>query len=175
MAAEIKGAHHPLNPFQRETCFKRKHARSKKESLVQAIRVLYVEDQGVFRKLIQKTGERFQWVLTLASTGQEGVALARDHEYDIILMDIILGEESHYDGYEAARRIKEIKPHHTIVSFSTSPMEERRAKGSIMDGHLEKNPSPCYLQIALSPFLFPSQKVDKKRRVDVAEKEETDT
>lgn len=169
MATEIKKSRYLLGTLQGTHLEKepvnKKHELSSEKEPLQGLRVLYVEDQAVLRKQMQKVEEIFHWVLTLAETGQEGFAFARKNEYDIILMDIILGVKSDYNGYETARKIKAIKPHLIIVSFSTSPMEARIQKGSEMDGHLEKDISVRYLQEALLPYFLPPQVEGKNEKL----------
>jgi len=170
VVTEVNISQHTLETQQKKPPFKKKHESSLEGEPLQEIRVLYVEDQDFFQKMMNAIGKKFHWALTVASTGQEGLACASEKEYDIILMDIVLGEKSEYNGYETARKIKEINPHHKIVSFSSSPIEERVEKGLEMDGHLEKNLSPKYLQEALLPYLLPLQFKEKKRKINPEKK-----
>ena len=117
-------------------------------------RVLYIEDSPSFHLSVKAACERtLGWDLTICATGQEGVETAKAHSFDIILMDIRLGSESEFDGYEAARKIKELKPGAIIVSFSSDKLEEKQIKGAHMDGHIDKNGASGYLLKALSPFI----------------------
>lgn len=124
-------------------------------------RVLYIEDSPSFHLSVRAACERtLGWDLTICATGQEGVATAKAHSFDIILMDIRLGSESEFDGYEAARQIKEVKPEAIIVSFSSESLKEKQIKGAHMNGHIDKNRASGYLLKALSPFI-------KQERVDM--------
>ena len=115
--------------------------------------VLYVEDTPMLQFLINEMSKPFNWILTIAQTGQEGVSLAKDHEYDLVLMDIELGEDSEYDGYEAARRIKKMKPHMIVASFSSNPIKQKEKKCPEIDGHLEQVVSNEQLKEAVTQFL----------------------
>ncbi len=67
-------------------------------------RVLYVEDNAANRMLMQHVVERHPGVqLLLASTGQEGLALARSERPDLVLLDLQLPDQ---DGYEVLRKLK---------------------------------------------------------------------
>jgi len=117
------------------------------------MRILYIEDNPIFHVQMKGLADFSHWDLTTAKTGQEGVALAHDHEYDIVLMDIDLGAESHFNGYEAAQRIKAIKPNLIIVSFSSSSLAGRAQLGPEMDGHFEKTISQPHLEEILKTKL----------------------
>lgn len=117
------------------------------------MRILYIEDNPMLHRQMKGLAGFSHWDLTTAKTGQEGVELAREHEYDIILMDIDLGAESHFDGYEAARMIKAIKPHLIIVSFSSGRLEGRAQLGPEMDGHYMKTISQPHLEEILKTKL----------------------
>jgi two-component system cell cycle response regulator DivK len=78
-----------------------------------------------------------------AVTGPEGLAMAKAHKPDLILMDIQLPE---IDGYEVTRRIKadpELKliPIFAVTSFALAGDEEKaRAVGCV--GYVTKPFSP---------------------------------
>ncbi len=65
--------------------------------------VLVVEDNPVNRKLARAMLERLGCRVTLAENGSEGVALAHQQPYDLIIMDCQMPV---LDGFEAARRIR---------------------------------------------------------------------
>ena len=117
-------------------------------------RVLYVEDSLIFRSLMKAVCKRINWQLTTVNTGQEGVDLALNYEFELVLMDIELGPDSELDGYETARKIKAVKPHLLIVSFSSIPQAERVRLGPEMDSHIEKNADGKYLLKTLEPLLL---------------------
>lgn len=117
-------------------------------------KLLLVEDSPSFHLPVRHACEKvLGWDLTICATGQDGVAAAKANNYHIILMDVNLGPESDFNGYEAARQIKEIKPEAIIVSFSSESLKEKEIKGAHMNGHIDKNGASNYLLIALSSYI----------------------
>jgi len=66
-------------------------------------RILIVEDHEDNRRILRDLLTSAGYELIEAATGSEGVAMAKAHRPDLILMDIQLPE---IDGYEATRQIK---------------------------------------------------------------------
>lgn len=68
--------------------------------------ILLVEDDSINAFVILKfLGETYQ--VTHASNGQEALDEAESKAYELILMDINLGDE-HFDGVEALKRIRKL-------------------------------------------------------------------
>ena len=72
------------------------------------MRILIAEDETIIRldvrTLLEKAGHE---VVAEARDGEEAVALAAEHDPDLIVMDVRM---PHLDGIEAARRISDRKP-----------------------------------------------------------------
>jgi two-component system, cell cycle response regulator DivK len=66
-------------------------------------RILIVEDHEDNRRMLRDLLTSAGYELVEAVTGTEGVAMAKTHSPNLILMDIQLPE---LDGYEVTRRIK---------------------------------------------------------------------
>ncbi|NKB15716.1 MAG: response regulator [Sphingomonadales bacterium] len=66
--------------------------------------VLIVEDNEMNRDMLRRRLERKGYVVVLAVDGPAGIAAAREHLPDVILMDVALGDSM--DGWEATRAIK---------------------------------------------------------------------
>ena len=67
------------------------------------MKILYVEDNEDNVYMLQRRLSRLSWEVLIASNGEEGVAMARNHMPDLILMDLSLPV---MDGWEATRQIK---------------------------------------------------------------------
>lgn len=66
-------------------------------------RILIVEDNELNRDMLSRRLTRKDHEILTACDGLEGVAAAREHVPDLILMDLSLPE---VDGWEATRRLK---------------------------------------------------------------------
>ena len=66
-------------------------------------RVLIVDDSATNRQMLGDCLEA-DYAVLLASSGEEGLELAREHQPDVILLDVMMPE---VDGYEVLRQLKE--------------------------------------------------------------------
>jgi two-component system, cell cycle response regulator DivK len=66
-------------------------------------KILLVEDNEMSRDMLSRRLERRGYQVIIAVDGQAGVALARSHAPDLILMDMSLPM---LDGWEATRELK---------------------------------------------------------------------
>jgi PAS domain S-box-containing protein len=70
-------------------------------------RVLLVEDEAILAMNLEQMLRRMEYdVLALAASGEDAVALAKEHQPDIVIMDIQLAGEM--DGCDAAKRIESL-------------------------------------------------------------------
>jgi two-component system cell cycle response regulator DivK len=109
-------------------------------------RILVVEDHEDNRRILRDLLKSADYEMLEAVTGPEGLAMAKAHKPDLILMDIQLPE---IDGYEVTRRIKadpelESIPVFAVTSFALAGDEEKaRAAGCV--GYITKPFSPRQL------------------------------
>lgn len=105
--------------------------------------VLLVEDNEdnlvVYRTILEHVGYR----VIEARDGEEGVAAARRHRPDIVLMDISIPK---IDGWEATQRLKADEDTRAIpiIALTAHALEEDRqkAKDAGCDGYLAKPVEP---------------------------------
>jgi two-component system, chemotaxis family, protein-glutamate methylesterase/glutaminase len=87
------------------------------------IRLLMVEDSPVSAALLAHIFESDPEVkvVGVVSTAQEALEFVRNHAPDVVSMDINLPD---MDGFEATRRIMEIRPMPVVVVTATVPKED---------------------------------------------------
>ncbi|NIR42845.1 MAG: response regulator [Gemmatimonadetes bacterium] len=66
-------------------------------------KILLVEDNEMNRDMLSRRLTRKGHEVTIAVDGQQGIDMARDGAYDLILMDMSLPE---VDGWEATRQLR---------------------------------------------------------------------
>ena len=86
-----------------------------------ANKVLVVDDEKLIVKGIKFSLEQDEMIVDCAYDGEEAVAFAKEKEYDIILLDLMLPK---MDGLEVCQHIRE---------FSDVPIIMITAKGDDMD------------------------------------------
>jgi CheY-like chemotaxis protein len=105
-----------------------------------AMRILLVEDNLVNQRLTIMQLQRLGYKADLAKDGEEAVELARQHPYDLILMDCHLPGE--LDGFGATRQIRATPggQEATIVAFTASILRDGKEKciSEGMDDYLGK-------------------------------------
>jgi two-component system, cell cycle response regulator DivK len=106
-------------------------------------RILVVEDTEDNRRIVRDLLSGAGYEILEAADGEAGVAMARTHKPDLILMDIQLPV---IDGYEATRRIKADPslvgiPILAVTSYALSG-DEAKTRAAGCDGYLAKPFSP---------------------------------
>lgn len=117
-------------------------------------RILIVEDTEDNRQIMRDLLSSAGYTLIEAQTGEEGVAMAKEHRPDLILMDIQLPV---IDGYEATRRIKgdpdlNAIPIIAVTSYALSG-DEAKTRAAGCDGYVAKPFSPRELLQKVRTFL----------------------
>ena len=105
--------------------------------------ILYVEDNELNRKIVRDLLRRTSYRLLEAPDGEAGIAMAREHGPDLILMDIQLPKVS---GIEAMRALRQAPataetPIIAITSFALSG-DHQKAKDAGASAYLAKPYSP---------------------------------
>ncbi len=90
------------------------------------MRVLVVEDHGRMAELIERGLHEEGYAVDVVGTGEEGVWMASENEYDAILLDVMLPGA---DGFEACRRIRETGRWAPILMLTARDAVEDRVRG----------------------------------------------
>ncbi len=77
-------------------------------------RVLLVDDSAIAQRFLETRLARWQLDIDRASTSQAAIALMAQHSYEVVFLDVELGEASELDGHTLCQRIK-----HTPALLST--------------------------------------------------------
>lgn len=114
------------------------------------IRVVIADDHAVVRTGLSQLVETFEGVelVGTATDGEEAVAVSREREPDVVLMDL---EMPTLDGIAATRRIKEAQPNVAVVVL-TSFSDRERILGALdagAAGYLLKDAEPEELSKAI--------------------------
>lgn len=90
-------------------------------------RILLVEDNEMNRDMLSRRLARRGYDILLAVDGEIGVAMAREHLPDLILMDMSLPK---MDGWEATRalRVEEATCKIPVIALTAHAMEGERNK-----------------------------------------------
>lgn len=116
--------------------------------------ILYVEDNEYNRKIVRQLLSRSACKLLEAADGEAGLALAREHLPDLILMDVQLPKMSGLDATklltteEATRHIPII----VITSYALSGDREKAMQAGA-SSYLAKPYSPSELLAMVKQFL----------------------
>lgn len=101
--------------------------------------VLIVDDNEQNARLVRDVLEAASMRTLTAATAAEGLALARLHRPDLVLMDLRLPD---LDGVEAARRLRadEVTARIPVVALSATRMEDADdwLRGECFSGYIEK-------------------------------------
>ena len=68
--------------------------------------LLVVDDEANIRRVVREYAEFEEYEVTEAENGMEAVALCRENDYDLIIMDVMMPR---LDGYSACKEIRKHK------------------------------------------------------------------
>lgn len=109
-------------------------------------RLLHVEDSAQIRLLVSIFLKN-EFEIESVESGEQAIKEAKSNKYDLILMDINLG--SGIDGFETARKIREIGKHSDtpIIALTTNDYDHVRDEciSSRMNAYIQKPFDKAYL------------------------------
>ncbi|MEY4991119.1 MAG: hypothetical protein RIS08_1345, partial [Actinomycetota bacterium] len=128
------------------------NTRAKVVFMLEGLKVVVAEDEGLIRMdVVASLEEAGLVVVGQAADGEEAIALATEHEPDLVVMDVKMPR---LDGISAAQKIAELKiPVVLLTAFSDTELVARAAEAGAM-AYVTKPFKPTDLlpaiQIALS-------------------------
>ena len=127
--------------------------------------ILVVDDEVRIRSIIKKYAEFAGYRVTEAADGMEAVHLCRTHDFDIIIMDIMMPE---LDGFSACREIRKVSKI-PIIMLSARGEEYDKINGFELgiDDYVVKPFSPKELMLRVEAIM---KRVSKKGVEESAKK-----
>jgi DNA-binding response OmpR family regulator len=93
------------------------------------MRLLVIEDDSKVADFIRRGLQQEGHAVDVAYDGAEGISRALDHDYDVVILDLMLPKLS---GMEVLRRLREDKPKSRVLILTAKSAMEDRVKG--LDG-----------------------------------------
>jgi DNA-binding response OmpR family regulator len=90
------------------------------------MRVLVIEDDVKVADFIRRGLEQENYAVDVARDGEEGAYHGANHEYDVVILDLMLPK---LPGMEVLRRIREKKPATRVLILTAKGAMEDRVKG----------------------------------------------
>jgi DNA-binding response OmpR family regulator len=134
------------------------------------VRILLVEDQAKLARLLQRGLREEQITADVAATGEDGVWMATERPYDVVVLDVMLPG---LDGLEVCRRIQAARPLPVLMltaraeeedllvglavgadDYLTKPFSPRElvARVRALLRRVERRPAPPGSALALGPL-----------------------
>jgi len=134
--------------------------------------ILLVEDQQSNRTVFSLMLEAQGVLVDTAEDGIEGFEKASQKEYDLILMDLKMPR---MDGYQATRKIREIRPQIPIVALSAKVLDdnENHEIDNMFDGFLTKPVDGFKLSETVRRFIPQALLASQQREAESDETKET--
>ena len=105
-------------------------------------KILIVDDNHINRKFFSMSLKKANFDTTTAENGFEAIKLAKENDFDLILMDIRMPE---IDGYESSEKIRLLANHITTPILATSAESLSKDKTNYFNEFLLKPISPKIL------------------------------
>ena len=132
-------------------------------------RVMVVEDERIISVLLQDLLEMWGHDVQPASSGDQAIALLEVNEYDVIMLDIMLGAVSGYDVLDEMSRLG-VREHTRVIVLTGRSTEWDYLLGWMRgaDEYLPKPFDPVRLQNVLEEMLASSpEQLSERRRTEL--------
>lgn len=125
-------------------------------------KILVVDDEEYARKLIIASLRKSNYHILQAESGRQAIDLAAEEHPDLIIMDVCLAE-THLDGYQTAKIIREQFPGQAFLFVSGRIDRERQRNAAGRPQFLDKPFSPIDLRNQVSRILGTKNSPKKTR------------
>lgn len=98
-------------------------------SPTQALRILVVEDDPIFACLFRQTVEAIGAVPAVCASVAEATLAARQHAFDIVVLDRVLEDDDNRDGLDLIRALDEMEMTPAILVVSALSSARHRIEG----------------------------------------------
>jgi DNA-binding response OmpR family regulator len=120
--------------------------------MADSLRVLVVEDDQPIRSLLQEAFSEGGFEASIASSGEEALTLLREGKYDLLALDIKLGQDG-IRGWHVARRARALNPGLPVIYITGAATEEWAVHGVARSIILAKPFAPSRLISAISELM----------------------
>jgi DNA-binding response OmpR family regulator len=116
--------------------------------------ILIIEDDQLIQGVVEEALREGGFEIAIASSGENAVKMleASDGKYRALVTDVNLGRDR-MDGWEVAKRAREIDPAFPVVYMSGDSADDWGSKGVPNSIMLEKPFAPAQLVTAVSQLL----------------------
>ncbi|WP_066647814.1 response regulator transcription factor [Christensenella timonensis] len=127
-------------------------------------KILVVDDEENIRSLIRKYGEFEGYEIAEAANGMEAVELCRKHDFDFIIMDVMMPE---LDGFSACAKIRETGKNTPVLMLSARGEEYDKIHGFELgvDDYVVKPFSPKELMMRVRAILSRAGKGEREKQL----------
>jgi len=128
--------------------------------------ILVVDDEEKIRAIIRKYAEFEGYTITEAADGMEAVNLCKEHDYDLIILDVMMPE---LDGFSACKEIRKRKDI-PVIMLSARGEEYDRLHGfdAGVDDYVVKPFSPRELMMRVKVIIgrhHPKETIEKQHEI----------
>jgi DNA-binding response OmpR family regulator len=116
------------------------------------LRVLVVEDDQPIQSLLEEALSERGFEALIASSGEEALTLLREGKYDLLALDIKLGQDG-IRGWHVARRARALSPGLPVIYITGAAAEEWAVHGVTKSIILAKPFAPSQLINAISELM----------------------
>jgi DNA-binding response OmpR family regulator len=120
--------------------------------MADSLRVLVVEDDQPIQSLLEEALAEGGFEASIASSGEEALTLLREGKYDLLALDIKLGQDG-IRGWHVARRARTLNPGLPVIYITGAAAEDWAVHGVAKSIMLAKPFTPSQLINAISQLM----------------------